>query len=436
MDLLAWMEQWDMLPPRGGTILCALSGGRDSVCLTHYLKELSKERDFTVAAAHFNHQMRPTAERDEGFVKRLCEEWKIPLYTGRGDVHAAAKDNGWSGEEAARRLRYDFLEKTADEIGAQRIATAHHLEDQAETVLLNLLRGAGPEGLGGIPPVRGRLVRPLLQTPRCEVETYLAQQKLSYVDDETNDEACFTRNRLRLQVWPELEQLHPGGAEHIARTAQLLRRENDFLNALAAEYLPDEGTEVSCEALKQAPEVLRPRMMRLLLERTAAGRKDFGTVHYEMLVHLVESDGVLDLPGGVRAVCRQGILRLEQKRPVPEEKTLQEQIDWGDYTIRCRKRTGNFPEKEDTILLNCGKINQSIQVRSFDSGDRLTLPGTRGSRSVKRLLAERGIPPEKRQQIPVFCMGECPIAVYGVGTDVKFLPENGEMIEITVKKRV
>ncbi len=169
--------------------------GRDSVCLLHYLASLGRRRGFAVAAAHYNHLMRPTAGRDEAFVAGLCRELSVPLYVERGDVRAIARQEGWGVEEAGRRLRYDFLERTADAIGASRIATAHHLSDQAETVVLNLLRGTGPEGLAGIPPVRGRLIRPLLQTPRQEIEAYLTAHGLGHVEDETNDSMDFTRNR-------------------------------------------------------------------------------------------------------------------------------------------------------------------------------------------------------------------------------------------------
>ena len=165
MDLMPWMQQQGMLPAAGETVLCAVSGGRDSVCLLHYLASLGRRRSFAVAAAHYNHLMRPTAGRDEAFVAGLCRELSVPLYVERGDVRAIARQEGWGVEEAGRRLRYDFLERTADAIGASRIATAHHLSDQAETVVLNLLRGTGPEGLAGIPPVRGRLIRPPATDP-------------------------------------------------------------------------------------------------------------------------------------------------------------------------------------------------------------------------------------------------------------------------------
>ena len=153
MDLMPWMQQQGMLPAAGETVLCAVSGGRDSVCLLHYLASLGRRRGFAVAAAHYNHLMRPTAGRDEAFVAGLCRELGVPLYVERGDVRAIARQEGWGVEEAGRRLRYDFLERTADAIGASRIATAHHLSDQAETVVLNLLRRPG--GAGGHSPGAG-----------------------------------------------------------------------------------------------------------------------------------------------------------------------------------------------------------------------------------------------------------------------------------------
>ena len=255
MDLMPWMQQQGMLPAAGETVLCAVSGGRDSVCLLHYLASLGRRRSFAVAAAHYNHLMRPTAGRDEAFVAGLCRELGVPLYVERGDVRAIARQEGWGVEEAGRRLRYDFLERTADAIGASRIATAHHLSDQAETVVLNLLRGTGPEGLAGIPPVRGRLIRPLLQTPRQEIEAYLTAHGLGHVEDETNDSMDFTRNRLRREVWPLLAQLHPAPERSIARAAAILRRENVFLDRLARSYLETAVSDCPSAGEPNAPEI-------------------------------------------------------------------------------------------------------------------------------------------------------------------------------------
>ena len=239
MNLLPWMERWGMLPPAGGTVLVAVSGGRDSVCLLHYLARLGTARGFSVAAAHLDHGQRPTAARDVAFVQSLCRTLDVPCHVGRADVPALARELGVGVEEAGRRARYEFLERTADEIGAARIATAHHAGDQAETVLLHLLRGAGTRGLRGIPPVRGRIVRPLLQTTRAEIEAYLEKNHLGHVEDETNADTTLRRNFLRLELMPQIERFQPGTAANLCRAAELLRAEDDYLDGLARSRLPD-----------------------------------------------------------------------------------------------------------------------------------------------------------------------------------------------------
>lgn len=436
MDLMPFMEQWNMLPPKGGTILCAVSGGRDSMCLLHYLYEASKTHDFTVAAAHLNHLMRDTAQRDVDFVRDFCEERNIPFYVEEAPVYEKAAEWNITVEEAGRRLRYDLLYRTAREIGAEKIATAHHKNDQAETVLLHLLRGTGPEGLGGIPPVRGQLIRPLLQTSRQEIEAYLAANSIGHVEDETNENMAFARNRLRRIVWPELERIHPSAGENIVRASQILRKENAFLDELAADYLPPKGTELACDALFRAPEVLRSRILRLLIDRLSVGKKDFGAVHIEALLRLCESGGALSLPSGVTAHCSNGVLQLSVVQHAPEETSLTEGIcHWGDYTICLCKNNGNFSQKKDAIFLNCDKIEKTLSVRVWQRDDRLYLPGARGERSIKRLFAEHDILPPARERWPVICVDGKAAAVYRIGTDEKFLPDNnGDRIEITIYK--
>ena len=436
MNLMPFMEQWHMLPHGGGTILCAVSGGRDSMCLLHYLHEASRQHHFTVAAAHLNHLMRDTALRDVAFVRSFCAERAIPFFTEEAPVYERAEQWHVGVEEAGRRLRYDFLYRTAQAIGAEKIATAHHMGDQAETVVLHLLRGTGPEGLGGIPPVRGRLIRPLLQTSRREIEQYLDENGIGHVEDETNEDMAYARNRLRGIIWPELERINPAVCENVARAARIIREENDFLDRLAASYLPSEGTEVRCEVLLGAPEVLRRRMLRQLIGRLSVGKKDFGAVHIEALLRLAASGGTWDLPSGVCAQCSHGTLRLSVLREAPAEAVLTEgSCRWGDYTICVKKTVGNFPQKKDAIFLNCDKIEKDLSVRVWQREDRLHLPGGRGERSLKRLFAEHGISPTMRERWPVICVEGRAAAVYGIGTDERFLPTNdGNEIEITICK--
>ena len=415
MDLLPWMERWHMLPPEGGVILCAVSGGRDSVCLLHYLTTIAPRRGFTVAAAHLNHRMRPEAQRDEDFVRGLCREWNVPFYTEAAPVYEMAARWGLGVEETGRRLRYDFFLRTADAIGAAYIATAHHAQDQAETVLLNLLRGTGPEGLGGIPPVRGRIIRPLLQTGRAEIEDYLQKNGLPHVEDSTNEDTHYARNRLRRELWPQLETVNPAVTRAIGRTAEIVRGENAYLDTLAAERLPAEGTAVETAALLAAPEPLRPRMVRLLLDRLPTGKKDVSAVHMDAVLALAEGGGTLDLPGGARAVCRNGWLRLTVKETAPPEMVLAQGLNrWGDYDITL-----------------CGGEEHRVTVRSWKGSDRMA--AERGSRSLKRLFADAGIPAELRDSLPVVCVDGTPHAVYGIKE--RTAPHSGETIQIIINKR-
>ena len=414
-----------MLPPTGGMILCAVSGGRDSVCLLHYLHHLGQERGFAVAAAHLNHLMRPTAQRDEDFFRALCASLDVPFYTEKADVYALCDAWGLTVEETGRRARYDFLRRTASAIRADFIATAHHREDQAETVLLQLLRGTGPQGLSGIPPVRDGIIRPLLDTPRAAIESYIRAHGLTYVTDETNLDQSYARNRLRLSLWPELAAINPELTAHICHTADILRAENDYLDAQAAALLPPDGTSVPCEAVLSAPPVLRPRMLRLLAARLPVGKKDFTAAHYRALEQLCHTGGALSLPGGAQALSRGGTLSLTLPPTPPEPQPLQE----GHNTFGPWRITVTRMPVPGALALQDGPLT----VRPWRRDDRMTLPGSRGPRSLKRLLADRGIAPPQRDAWPVLCRDDRPTAVWLVGTDTKALPADaGHTIYITI----
>ena len=427
LDVTAWMERWQMLPPQGGLILCAVSGGRDSVCLLDCLWRLGQQRGFRVAAGHLNHGMRPTAQRDEDLVRALCAQRDIPFYTETAAIYDLCRVWHLTVEETGRRARYDFLRRTAAAIGADCIATAHHREDQAETVLLQLLRGTGPQGLTGIPPVRDGIIRPLLDTPRTAIDDYIAAQGLPYVTDETNLDTHYARNRLRLEIMPQLLPINPAAAAHIARTADILRTENDYLDGQAAALLPESGTSVSCQALLQAPPALRPRMLRLLTDRLPMGKKDITAAHYRALESLAQTGGALSLPGGVQAHCRGGVLTLALSPPGLAETPLYVGENLAPPWCITLSRT----PLPGALAVRDGQWS----VRAWRGDDRLTLPGSRGSRSLKRLLSDRGIPPEQRRQIPVLCRNGFPAAVWGVGIDQRALPErSGDTIYITITK--
>ena len=247
------------LLPAGCTVLCAVSGGADSVCLLDLVRRLG---DVTVLCAHFDHGIRGAeSARDAAFVEALCKEWGVPFFLGRGAVPAYAAENGLSVETAARELRYAFLERTAKEQGADVIATAHNLNDNAETILFRMARGTGLRGLAGIPARRGRIVRPLLQTPRRDIEEYLAAHNIPHVEDSTNAEPDAARNRVRRDVLPMLESVHPGAAAGIVRMSETLAEDEAFLASLAEERLARWGGAIPAKELCALP---RPVARRAL----------------------------------------------------------------------------------------------------------------------------------------------------------------------------
>ena len=225
---------------------------------------------------------------------------------------------------------------------------------------------------------------------------------------------------------PHLLAINPAAAEHIARTADILRRENDYLDGEAAALLPPHGTTLSCAALLAAPEPLRPRMLRLLTDRLPTGKKDFTAAHYRSLETLCRTGGTLSLPGGVLAVCRGGTLSLTVPASAPEETPLR----MGENTVGTWHITLSRTPTPGALSLRDG----AYTVRSWRRDDRLTLPHSRGSRSLKRLFADRGIAPEQRDALPVLCLGGVAAAVFGVGIDRKAMPEEpGSTIYITIK---
>lgn len=289
------IDQYGMLPEES-RVLCAVSGGADSMCLLHWLRQLRQERRFALYAAHFEHGIRGDESlRDAGFAEEQCRKLEIPFTLGKGDVPAFAARQKIGLEEAARILRYRFLDETADRLGCDRIATAHNRNDNAETMLMNLCRGSGTRGLAGIPPVRGRLIRPLLQTDRAEIEAWLQENGIPHIEDSSNQEDGNLRNRIRHQMIPMLEEMNPSVLAAFGRTASLLRADEDFLSGMAEDFLREHrnGNRLPAAELARLEPVVASRVLRLLcgtgvsMERTRALLAFAGGTER----------GVLELPG-------------------------------------------------------------------------------------------------------------------------------------------
>ena len=324
------------LCPSGSRVLVALSGGSDSVALTLLLRDLAATSQFqVVAVAHLNHRLRESASRDEQFCRDLADRHGIPLVADSIDVRGYAASQGLSLEDAARRVRYDFLERAAKQVAADQIAVGHTQDDQAETFLLKVIRGAGLRGLGGIYPRRGQVIRPLLETTRADLRQFLAGRGESWVEDETNADEQNPRNRLRHRIIPDLDRTYGGPTSpSLARAAGHIREDTEFLDDIARErfsalaVIRDTrstdtaqygGAETGGWSLELEADLLTvlpvPIIRRILLRalRLCGGEREIGLVHIEAALEVLHGTrGGADIPGGRMELRRGKLVLLKQ----------------------------------------------------------------------------------------------------------------------------
>ncbi len=429
----SFSETYAMMPP-GTRVLCACSGGADSTALLHLLCSM---QGLSVACAHFNHALRgEESDRDEAFVRELCASLGVECFFGTGDVKAFAAARRIGIEEAARLLRYEFLETTAGKHGFDRIATAHHAEDNAETVLLNLIRGSGMRGLCGIPPVRGRIIRPLLDVTRAEILDYLGRRGLSYVEDGTNGADDCTRNRIRHHVLPMLTGENPAAVEHICAAAELLRRDEEYLSDCADGYIKThlKDGSLSIRQFLSLPEPVGTRVLRRVLGQLSAAQ--ISAVY--ALCRNERANGGIDLPGRRIGKDRDRLL-LDLKPAAPLQRR---EIPMGE-TVLPELRLGIVrrtvaPEEEihnsfNTFYFQCDLIRGMISVASRNPGDRVRLLGRGCTKTLKKLFSEAEIPLLLRDRTPVFYDEAGVVAVYGFGVAERCAAVSGgraECIEI------
>lgn len=441
--------QSEGLLPQGGTVLAAVSGGADSMCLLALLDQFSRRLGFSLAVAHYNHCLRGAeADRDEGFVRDYCAGKGIPCYCGRGDVAGRAEALGRGIEETARAMRYEFLEETADRICADRIATAHNGEDQAETLLLHLARGSGLQGLTGMAPRRGKLIRPLLETGRGEILAYNEENAIPHVEDGSNTDIKYSRNYLRHQVLPLLKRLNPNVIEAMGRTAETLRRDNDLLRRQTEEALlpvlrkTREGVSVPAPALTQLPEALKPRGVQLLLEQLE-GDVILSAVHRQAVLDLAAGgnpSGQVPLPQGLLARRRYELLILSHQMQEGEREpeawlSLPGRLEWRGQLITAEAAVyqGESQERFSFWLKLDGN---RLLVRARRTGDEFTPMGRR-RKSLKRWLIQEKIPRQSRDSIPVLEQDGTICGVPGLGADCSAHPSPGEAAWhiVTTEKR-
>ena len=401
---------------RSESLLCCLSGGADSTALLLCLHELG----YSVEACHINHCLRgEESDRDQRFCEELCERLGIKLTVRRLDVKGYCAEKGVSIEEGARTLRYGVFE----ELGCDKIATAHTLNDCIETAVFNLARGTGLTGLASIPPVRGKIIRPLIEVSRAEIEDYLRSRGQEWVTDSTNLTDEHTRNRIRHYIFPELTRINPSLEKTMRGTLENLREDSGLIKRLAEEFYGSAARDggLDCEALLGAERALTGRAVRRLV--TESGIECSRETALRILTLCADGKGKLTLGHGRYAEVKKGLLRITRDRlpcPAAELRAVigEENLFLGKrVSLKISDNSGEVANIHENLTKNAadyGKIKGDIVIRNRRAGDRIKLRGRGFTSEVKKLLQSR-FSTDERGRAVILADSEGVIFVEGFG---------------------
>lgn len=414
---------------RGDKLVVGVSGGADSVCLLHLLKECQREWELSLFVVHIHHGIRGAeAEGDAVFVEELSEHLELPFFLVRGDIPAQARESGMSEEEAGRKFRYEQLEKIRQEQQADYIAVAHHRDDQAETVLFRLFRGTGARGLTGMEPKRGAVIRPLLFASGQKLRETLRQQGYEWREDVTNEDTTYRRNRIRHEILPQAtEYVNAQAVRHIVEAAKDVARWRDLIEKLAQQAASQvlavqEGQSILyVEPFQEQEEVIQDELLRLFVVKGMPGARDVSRIHYEQIRQLCQkgTGRRIDLPQGFVVEREHDCLRLFPKDSmtgtklrlvceIPSVNIVEINDVKYKLTFRIEKReelVGEIPEKDYTKWFDYDKIKSNLILRSPEEGDFFILDGQGHSKKLARYYMDRKIPRSVREKQLVLAEG-------------------------------
>lgn len=420
----------------GETVLVGLSGGPDSVCLLRALKMLSGKYDIKLCAVYVDHGLRPGETGKEiQFCKNLCESLNVPFMIKKIDVKGLADARGLNKQEAGRILRYDAFETSAFEAKASKIALGHNLDDQVETFFMRVLRGSGMKGLSGIPPVRGKIIRPLFETSRAEIEKFLSEEGASYMVDSSNLKTDYARNKLRSTLMPVLKGLSPGFIETIGGTAEIIGEEDAYLEVAVTKALmklitrkTDKTIELFITPLEIMDRVILRRVIRRAINETS-GLRGLGLVHVESILRLIKTGKAGDriyLPKGVRAIKKYATLVMTSE--IQAKMRTYELGHEGTVVIKeaglaIESRPYDRDEKADgkaSAVFDAGKLTFPLIIRPREDGDFFYPRGLGGRKKLQDFFTDEKIPRDERDAVPIVVSGGEIIWVAGMRDDERF----------------
>lgn len=442
----------------GDKIIVGLSGGPDSVCLLHILNRLKESRNLKIYAAHLNHQIRGIeAQKDALFVSELCDSLEIPVFIKSVDVPKYCEEKGLSLEEGARNIRYDMFYEIKRRTGANKIAIGHNMNDQAETVMMRIMRGTGLQGLRGIEYTRENgIIRPILDIERKDIEAYCEQHELHPKIDQTNLESIYTRNRIRLELLPYMqEHFNSNVVESIVRLSNSMKSDGDYLDSEAMKAydevatLDDKAVDVNVEKLSGYHEAIQSRIIRYAIKDVLGDTNFVDQKHIEDVMQLIDTSKngkMLNLPRGVFAYRRADSIlftleeikedEIEYSYHVPKDgfikiKELGILVDSDVITI---EKYRSLKKDSSVKAVDFDKIKGGITVRNRQPGDKIKLKG--GTKKIKDLFIDLKIPREMRNRVPIVVDGEEVILAgeYRMNENYKIDENTKKVLKLSIKK--
>lgn len=413
----------------GDTIVVGVSGGADSVCLLFLLDVIRSRYDLSLRAVHVHHGLRKAADDDVSYTEELCRYLDIPCRVVRVNAAEEAKRTGCGIEEAGRALRYRAFEEEADSCGGK-IAVAHHMEDQAETVLFHLCRGTGMNGLKGMLPVSGRIIRPILPLSRPEIEEILTDAGISWREDESNDEDMYARNRIRHRILPLMEkEINSASAVHLYQLSVDAAMTEDYMAGQTAEAagrcVTKDGDILTDRLLSEHPAIQR-RILLDVLSAHAGRRKDISRVHAEALLELCggEGSGECSLPYGITAVRIYNRITFRKNTgKIPDTGIGTLPMHAQDYEIRVLPVQETAPceaSEPYTKYFDYDKITEYPVLRTRQKGDRITIHFGGHTKSLSREMIDLKIPKELRDRIILPAFGNEILWIPGMRTNAAY----------------
>ncbi len=431
LRVLETIENKKMLKA-GDKVVCAVSGGADSMALLCVLYELREKLGIELFAANVNHSIRgEEGDKDSDFVRDFCQKKGIELFYKKIDIPRIAKEEQIGEEECGRRERYRFFESIAKRLGGARIATGHHMGDNAETVLFNLFRGSGTKGMGGIPYKRDNIIRPLLNVSKDEIKSYLTKKNIPWCEDSTNKECDYTRNRLRNVVLFEAEKIFPKAEEKISSVSEILRQDDEYLTHLALESGAFENGVIVKDKFMLLHESLRRRVVIEALKHWCVKNVDSKKIKAVYDIALGGTGKGVDLGDGVRIVQSYGKVYKTEKNTNDNRgekyifkngENLEISTSDGVWSIKTVDKTVKMRDNKMMAFFDAELLPESLVIRGREEGDYMYPYGMEGKKKIKKIFIDLKIRKEIRDKILMLANNDEILFVPGVRKSARCQP--------------